>query len=186
MDRVERALYHTWDALIDAVAEETLIAGGGHHSYRRCFAVRGSTTCTRARRFRICFSQGLPKWARDPRADSQSWLLGSGRVAVESESADRIPPIREDLLVGKGGHPILQSGTQPWASRQRSRQKMSSFTMGECPVDNRPREPFRISSILASVVSCNGDANKTNISRPIRERPNHRAETDLRPAPSRI
>ena len=63
---------------------------------------------------------------------------------------------------------------------------MSSFTMGECPVDNRPREPFRISSILASVVSCNGDANKTNISRPIRERPNHRAETDLRPAPSRI
>lgn len=107
-------------------------------------------------------------------------------VAVESESADRIPPIREDLLVGKGGHPVLQSGTQPWASRQRSRQKMSSFTMGECPVDNRPREPFRISSILASVVSCNGDANKTNISRPIRERPNHRAETDLRPAPSRI
>ena len=186
VDRVERSMYHTWDALIDAVAEKALIAGGGHHGYRRCFAVRGSTTCTRARRFHICFSQGLPKWARDPRADSQSWLLGSGRVAVESESADRIPPIREDLLVGKGGHPVLQSGTQPWASRQRSRQKMSSFTMGECPVDNRPREPFRISSILASVVSCNGDANKTNISRPIRERPNHRAETDLRPAPSRI
>ena len=116
----------------------------------------------------------------------QTRSLGCLAVAVESESADRIPPIREDLLVGKGGHPILQSGTQPWASRQRSRQKMSSFTMGECPVDNRPREPFRISSILASVVSCNGDANKTNISRPIRERPNHRAETDLRPAPSRI
>lgn len=67
VDRVERALYHTWDALIDAVAEKALIAGGGHHGYRRCFAVRGSTTCTRARRFHICFSQGLPKWARDPR-----------------------------------------------------------------------------------------------------------------------
>ena len=75
VDRVERSMYHTWDALIDAVAEKALIAGGGHHGYRRCFAVRGSTTCTRARRFRICFSQGLPKWARDPRADSQSWLL---------------------------------------------------------------------------------------------------------------
>jgi hypothetical protein len=134
--------------------------------------------------FTFAFLKGLPKWAEIPVARAAA--LAVLAVAVESESADRIPPIREDLLVGKGGHPVLQSGTQPWASRQRSRQKMSSFTMGECPVDNRPREPFRISSILASVVSCNGDANKTNISRPIRERPNHRAETDLRPAPSRI
>ncbi len=182
VDRVERALYHTWDALIDAVAEETLIAGGGHHGYRRCFAVRGSTTCTRARRFHICFSQGLPKWARDPRCPCCcSRSLGSRIRIGRSDPANQRRPFGWE-----GRAPILQSGTQPWASRQRSRQKMSSFTMGECPVDNRPREPFRISSILASVVSCNGDANKTNISRPIRERPNHRAETDLRPAPSRI
>lgn len=77
VDRVERALYHTWDALIDAVAEETLIAGGGHHGYRRCFAVRGSTTCTRARRFHICFSQRVAKMgARSPLPVlllSQSW-----------------------------------------------------------------------------------------------------------------
>ena len=136
--------------------------------------------------FTFAFLKGCQNGREIPFQTRSLRGLGCLAVAVESESADRIPPIREDLLVGKGGHPVLQSGTQPWASRQRSRQKMSSFTMGECPVDNRPREPFRISSILASVVSCNGDANKTNISRPIRERPNHRAETDLRPAPSRI
>lgn len=67
VDRVERALYHTWDALIDAVAEKALIAGGGHHGYRRCFAVRSSTTCTRARRFHICFSQRVAKMGGDPR-----------------------------------------------------------------------------------------------------------------------
>ena len=115
-------------------------------------------------------------------ACSRCRSLGSSRIRIgRSDPANQRRPFGWE-----GRAPILQSGTQPWASRQRSRQKMSSFTMGECPVDNRPREPFRISSILASVVSCNGDANKTNISRPIRERPNHRAETDLRPAPSRI
>lgn len=95
VDRVERALYHTWDALIDAVAEETLIAGGGHHGYRRCFAVRGSTTCTRARRFHICFSQGLPKWARDPRCPCCcSRSLGSGsRIRIgRSDPANQRRP----------------------------------------------------------------------------------------------
>ena len=107
VDRVERALYHTWDALIDAVAEKALIAGGGHHGYRRCFAVRSSTTCTRARRFHICFSQRVAKMgARSPLPVLRA-LAAAVLAAVESESADRIPPIREDLLVGKGGHPFF-------------------------------------------------------------------------------
>ena len=30
----------TWNAFIDAIAEKALISGGGHHGYRRGFAVR--------------------------------------------------------------------------------------------------------------------------------------------------
>jgi len=173
---VERALYHTWDALIDAVAEETLIAGGGHHGYRRGFAVR--VYGVRAI-YSPCYFRELPKLA----GPSSAALPFARHRRSGTEMRCQIRSGQSETRKKKLG---TTKHTEPRRAAVPGKKKMSSFTMGECPVDNRPREPFRISSILASVVSCNGDANKTNISRPIRERPNHRAETDLRPAPSRI
>ena len=51
----------TWNAFIDAIAEKALITGGGHHGYRRGFAVR--VYGVRAI-YSPCYFRELPKLAR--------------------------------------------------------------------------------------------------------------------------
>ena len=176
--RVVRDGELTWYAFIDAIAEKALIAGGGHHGYRRGFAVRvyGVRVCA-------LFFRELPKLARAGscrsfRAAAESGQ--AGRRCAGTSCAARSRSGQSETRKKKAGH---HQHTEPRRAAVPGKKKMSSFTMGECNVDARARMS-RISSLHPSAVPSSSRRCVKSfiiISRPIRELPNHRAETDLPP-----
>ena len=120
----------TWNAFIDAIAEKALITGGGHHGYRRGFAVR--VYGVRAI-YSPCYFRELPKLARARYA--QRCATSRERNALP----DPVWPIRDEKKSCKH--------TEPRRAAVPGKKKMSSFTMGKCNVDARAREPSRISSL---------------------------------------
>ena len=171
--RVVRDGELTWYAFIDAIAEKALIAGGGHYGYRRGFAVR---------------VYGVRVICLVTFGNCQNWLGRARQLCRSRGIGAREPEMRCQIRSGQSETRKKKLGTTKHTEPRRAavpgKKKMSSFTMGECNVDARAREPSRISSLQPSAVPSSSRRCVKSIiiiSRLIRELPNHRAGTDIPP-----
>ena len=124
----------TWNAFIDAIAEKALISGGGHHGYRRGFAVRvygvrviclvtfGNCQNWLGRARQLCRSRGIG--AREPKCAARSGLANQRR-----EKKSWAPPNTLSLAVqqSQARRRCLPS---PWVSA-------TSMPERECPAYRR-------------------------------------------------
>ena len=132
----------TWNAFIDAIAEKALISGGGHHGYRRGFAV-GCTACGCA-----LLLSGIAKTSPSfrqlpfgPQRNAPSAMPGNCQTAG-TELRCQIPvwPIRDEKKKA-GHHQHTSLAVQQFQARRRCLPSpwvsATSMPERECPAYRR-------------------------------------------------